>query len=72
MQKKSSRLYLWVLAATAVGILLGVLSPETAVQLKPLGDGFLSLVKMVIAPVIFCTIVLGITEARRDQRSFLE
>lgn len=63
MTGKSSRLYLWVLAATVLGVFIGVWAPAVAIQLKPLGDGFLGLVKMVIAPVIFCTIVLGLAEA---------
>ena len=41
-------------------IVHGYLSPERAVALKPLGDGFIALVKMLIGPVIFCTVVLGI------------
>lgn len=53
-------LYVQVLFAIAVGILLGHFSPETGVALKPLGDGFVKLIKMVIAPIIFCTVVSGI------------
>jgi aerobic C4-dicarboxylate transport protein len=53
-------LYVQVLAAIAIGILLGHFYPETAVTLKPLGDGFVKLIKMVIAPIIFCTVVSGI------------
>src|SRR5574343_1312114 len=53
-------LYLQVLFAIAVGILLGHFYPETGVALKPLGDGFVKLIKMVIAPIIFCTVVSGI------------
>src|ERR1043165_9022757 len=49
-----------VLIAIALGILLGVLAPETAKAMKPLGDVFINLVKMVIGPIIFLTIVLGI------------
>ncbi|WP_223639364.1 dicarboxylate/amino acid:cation symporter [Corallococcus sp. EGB] len=58
--KSSSRLYLWVLAAIFAGGLLGHLAPSTAVKLKPLGDGFIALVKMLISPVIFLTVVLGV------------
>ncbi|RKG61901.1 C4-dicarboxylate transporter DctA [Corallococcus sp. AB011P] len=57
---KSSRLYLWVLAAIFAGGLLGHFAPSTAVKLKPLGDGFIALVKMLISPVIFLTVVLGV------------
>ncbi|WAJ39465.1 dicarboxylate/amino acid:cation symporter [Pseudomonas sp. GOM7] len=53
-------LYVQVLFAIAVGILLGHFYPETGVALKPLGDGFVKLIKMVIAPIIFCTVVSGI------------
>ena len=49
-----------VLIAIALGILLGVMAPETAKAMKPLGDVFINLVKMVIGPIIFLTIVLGI------------
>ncbi|TXH05580.1 MAG: dicarboxylate/amino acid:cation symporter [Nevskiaceae bacterium] len=58
--KTSGKLYLWVLAAIALGVALGVAAPETAVKMKPLGDGFIKLIKMLIAPVIFCTVVSGI------------
>ena len=53
-------LYVQVLAAIMLGILLGWLRPDLGVELKPLGDAFIKLVKMVIAPVIFLTVVTGI------------
>ena len=53
-------LYVQVLIAIAIGILVGNFYPKLGVQLKPLGDGFIALIKMMIAPVIFCTIVHGI------------
>jgi aerobic C4-dicarboxylate transport protein len=53
-------LYLQVILAVIVGILLGVTAPEFAKGLKPLGDAFIKLVKMMIAPIVFCTIVHGI------------
>lgn len=53
-------LYVQVLFAIACGVLLGYLEPKMGVDLKPLGDGFIKLVKMIIAPVIFCTVVHGI------------
>ncbi|KIP99652.1 MULTISPECIES: dicarboxylate/amino acid:cation symporter [Pseudomonas] len=53
-------LYVQVLVAITIGILLGHFYPETGVALKPLGDGFVKLIKMVIAPIIFCTVVSGI------------
>lgn len=53
-------LYFQVVVAIVLGALLGHFEPSYAVQLKPLGDGFIKLVKMIIAPVIFLTIVTGI------------
>ena len=55
-------LYLQVLIAIAIGILLGHFNPTLGEQMKPLGDGFIKLVKMIIAPVIFLTIVAGIAK----------
>ena len=55
-----SILYIQVLLAVIVGICIGHLSPRTGVALKPLGDAFVSLIRMMIAPVIFCVIVQGI------------
>ena len=55
-----SLLYVQVLIAIAVGIALGVTNPQLGAAMKPLGDAFVALVKMMIAPVIFCTIVHGI------------
>ena len=54
------RLYTQVIIAILIGIALGVWLPNFAQQLKPLGDGFIKLIKMMIAPIIFCTIVTGI------------
>ncbi|HWX00773.1 dicarboxylate/amino acid:cation symporter [Collimonas sp.] len=53
-------LYVQVLTAIVIGVLLGHLYPETGAAMKPLGDGFIKLIKMIIAPVIFCTVVIGI------------
>ncbi|MBP2314773.1 dicarboxylate/amino acid:cation symporter [Azospirillum soli] len=53
-------LYFQVLCAIALGILLGYFSPKLAESMKPLGDGFVKLIKMMIAPIIFCTVVHGI------------
>ena len=63
MRSLTRHLYFWVLLAILAGGTLGYLSPETGVKLKPLGDGFIALVKMLIAPIIFCTVVLGIAGA---------
>jgi aerobic C4-dicarboxylate transport protein len=53
-------LYLQVLVAIALGIFVGHFFPKTGMALKPLGDGFIGLIKMMIGPVIFCTVVQGI------------
>jgi aerobic C4-dicarboxylate transport protein len=53
-------LYVQVLLAIVAGVAIGYVDPQLGVQLKPLGDGFIALIKMMIAPVIFCTIVHGI------------
>lgn len=53
-------LYFQVIVAVVLGVLLGVLAPASAVAMKPLGDAFIKLIKMIIAPVIFCTVVTGI------------
>jgi aerobic C4-dicarboxylate transport protein len=57
-------LYVQVLIAIAIGIAIGHFFPKTGTALKPLGDGFISLIKMMIAPVIFCTVVHGIASMR--------
>ena len=56
-------LYFQVLVAITAGVLLGVFAPATAAAMKPFGDGFIKLIKKIIAPVIFCTVVLGIAGA---------
>ncbi|MFT5644695.1 MAG: aerobic C4-dicarboxylate transport protein [Janthinobacterium sp.] len=53
-------LYVQVIFAIVCGVLLGMFYPASAVEMKPLGDGFIKLIKMIIAPVIFCTVVSGI------------
>ncbi|MEV4560089.1 cation:dicarboxylase symporter family transporter [Kitasatospora sp. NPDC049285] len=53
-------LYLAVIAAVVAGIVVGLAAPKFAVELKPVGTGFVNLIKMMISPVIFCTIVLGV------------
>jgi aerobic C4-dicarboxylate transport protein len=53
-------LYVQVLIGIALGIAVGALWPDFGVALKPLGDGFIKLIKMAVAPVIFCTVVAGI------------
>ncbi|HTP99460.1 MAG TPA: dicarboxylate/amino acid:cation symporter [Casimicrobiaceae bacterium] len=53
-------LYLQVIVAILIGILLGHFYPATGEAMKPLGDAFIKLIKMIIAPIIFCTVVVGI------------
>ncbi len=53
-------LYLQVIVAIVIGILLGYFYPQTGEAMKPLGDGFIKLIKMIIAPIIFCSVVVGI------------
>jgi aerobic C4-dicarboxylate transport protein len=54
------RLYIQVLIAIVIGVAMGHFLPGIGIELKPLGDGFIKLIKMMIAPIIFCTIVTGI------------
>ena len=54
-------LYVQVLIAILLGVLIGYFFPDLGKNLKPLGDGFIALIKMMIAPVIFCTVVHGIS-----------
>ena len=54
------QLYFQVLFAITMGVALGNFYPETGAAMKPLGDGFIKLIKMIIAPIIFCTVVTGI------------
>ena len=63
MKRLIGHLYFWVLLAIVGGGIFGYVNPPAAVKLKPLGDGFIALVKMLISPVIFCTVVLGIAGA---------
>src|SRR5882724_7400071 len=58
-------LYLAVLVAVVLGIVVGFAAPTFAVQLAPIGKGFVNLIKMMISPVIFCTIVLGVGSVRQ-------
>ena len=56
-------LYFWVIVAMVAGVAIGHFDPGLGVNLKPLEDGFIALIRMLIAPVIFCTVVLGISGA---------
>ncbi|MDQ7907906.1 cation:dicarboxylase symporter family transporter [Phytohabitans sp. ZYX-F-186] len=58
-------LYIAVVVAVVAGVTLGLLVPDVAKELKPIGTGFVALIKMMISPVIFCTIVLGVGSVRQ-------
>ena len=68
MNAPKNSLYLQVVGAILIGVALGHWAPDLAVTLRPLGDGFVKLVKMMIGPVIFCTVVTGIA-AVQDMKS---
>ncbi|MFZ0778531.1 MAG: cation:dicarboxylase symporter family transporter, partial [Xanthobacteraceae bacterium] len=55
-----TQLWIWVLIAMGVGIALGMVAPDLASRMGPLGDAFIKLIRMLIAPIIFCTVVTGI------------
>jgi aerobic C4-dicarboxylate transport protein len=55
-----SSLYFQVIVAIVIGVLVGHFAPATGVAMKPFGDAFIKLIKMMIAPIIFCTVVVGI------------
>src|SRR6185437_1107435 len=63
----AGQLWLQVLVGTAAGVLLGLFAPALGARMKPFGDAFIALVRMIIAPVIFCTVVHGIA-GMRDMR----
>ena len=73
MQTKTTKvlklLYVQVLIGLALGILVGFLFPDFGASLKVLGDLFVKVVKMMIAPIVFCTIVTGITSLTDPRRS---
>jgi len=64
-QDRTHYLYVAVVAAVLLGIIIGFAAPHFAVELKPLGTAFVNLIKMMISPIIFCTLVLGIGSGAR-------
>jgi aerobic C4-dicarboxylate transport protein len=58
------QLYVQVLVAIALAVAFGILAPAAAVEMKPLGDGFIALLRMLLGPIIFCSVVLGLTHVR--------
>src|SRR3954467_7834927 len=55
-------LYLQVLVGIGLGVVLGYWLPQTGAAMRPLGDGFIKLIRMMIAPIVFCTVVVGIAQ----------
>jgi aerobic C4-dicarboxylate transport protein len=68
MRDRTRYLYLAVIVAVLLGILVGFVWPDVGQALKPLGTGFVNLIRMMISPIIFCTIVLGIGSVTRAAR----
>ncbi len=64
------QLWFQVLAGTVIGVLLGWLQPDLGSAMKPLGDGFIKLIRMMIGPIIFVTVVHGIA-GMRDMRAWV-
>ncbi len=58
------QLYVQVLIGIALAVVLGIVAPAAAIGMKPLGDAFISLLRMLLAPIIFCSVVLGLTHVR--------
>src|SRR3954465_6027100 len=58
--RTNQTLHYWVLAGIVFGVLYGLVDPPHAEKMRPLGDGFIKLIRMVIAPIIFCTVVTGV------------
>src|ERR1039458_10624205 len=59
-QRFYSQLYFWVLVGMVLGVGVGHFIPQLGIELKPLGDAFIRLIRMMIAPIIFTTVVVGI------------
>jgi aerobic C4-dicarboxylate transport protein len=68
MRKLAGNLTVQVLFAVAVGVVLGIASPDVARTMKPLGDTFINLIKMIVAPIVFLTIVTGISSMQDLRR----
>ena len=63
------KLYVQVLMGIFIGLLVGLFAPNIAVTLQPLADGFIKLIKMLLAPIIFATVVLGMAKMGKNQGS---
>ena len=64
MKSTSRSLYVWVLVGIFAGAVLGACLPDAGVACKPLGDAFIRLVRMIVTPVVFFSVVLGVTQMR--------
>ena len=62
--RQIKKLHIQVLIGLVAAVILGLLSPQTAVAMKPLGDGFIALLKMMLAPIVFCTLVHGLAHVQ--------
>ncbi|GAA0920690.1 cation:dicarboxylate symporter family transporter [Virgisporangium aurantiacum] len=62
---RTHHLYIAVIVAVVAGVAVGLAVPDVATELKPIGTGFVNLIRMMISPVIFCTIVLGVGSVRK-------
>src|SRR4030081_1157914 len=65
--RQSKNLYLQVLAGMAAGVLLGHFFPTAGASMKPLGDGFIRLIKLLAAPIVFGTVTTGITRMHTSE-----
>lgn len=63
MHNRAYNLYFWVILFIVLGGAVGYFFPEFGTQLKPIGDGFIALIKMLVGPIVFCTVVLGVANA---------
>jgi aerobic C4-dicarboxylate transport protein len=68
MRKLLHTLYIQVLLAIVAGALLGIFFPDLSVRLRPLGEVFIRLIKMMVAPIVFCTVVTGIAHMRNTRK----
>ncbi len=64
LKRLYGQLYIQVLIGILAGIALGIAAPGAAIQMKPLGDGFIALLRILLAPIIFCTVVHGLANIR--------
>ncbi len=66
--RQLKKLHVQVLIALILAVIVGILAPATAVRMKPLGDAFIALLRMLLAPIVFCTVVHGLSHAQDMRR----